>query len=738
LQTVQKVSARPGTAPPDVLAGAGPGSGVSGHALDLPAIERTLGLLARAVRQFHTYPPTSPLCVDAVMACHEALQTITRDRVSLRLTQTSVIVDDISLGAGTVIEHELTRRLYRHKVASVELDTGATPRDLTRFSIDLVDETQDTETTFAERLAEHGVDTIVPAMAERPAVLDLGAAPPEARDLVEHERRRQDALALTEAPATYLYPPDKGWVRFDPSQALDSVSLLDLVVLVDDPAEVASMLVQLTGDDGGPGEQGRSPLERKYSDVTMLFSALDPRLAQVMFGKLARAVLKLEPDSRNDLLQRAILPGLLDGKPDGRVLSEFPDIDLAESVCLLLDLETAAPEVLSAALGRLDLSTDRRAALAPLIEKRMQGGRGAAREAADPGDVSGVERHAQNLIKISTGGADYSEFAAFDLSMDAQAQATVTRVKNGIAETDLPIAQLQCLAQLARIERNPTVVEAVVRRSLGLLSALERDGRWQDLAQAVRAFAVLSGELRERRPDVADAISTVLSEFWTPGRLVSIAELQAQDDDGRAAVLSLARELGPALVPGFVALMTQASGQPGARAVADLMASIAAEVAPALAAEVGSCSTPAARAIARVLGHAGPGHEVVLGRLVQHQDVQVAREALRGLARMGTPGAAILVTRQMREATDDRRLAAEEALWQFAPTQLSGLLRELLRSREFVFGHPHAATRLIERAHQSKIRGLEDALAGLEALRFRIWSPALAQVGRKAREVRQA
>jgi hypothetical protein len=723
--------------PPEVRAGAGPGTGVSGHALDLPAIERTLSLLARAVRQFHTYPPTSPLCVDAVMACHEALQTISRDRVSVRLTQTAAIVDDLGLGAGTVTEHELTRRLYRHKVASLEIDTAASPRDLTRFSIDLVDETQSDETSFAERLTEHGVDTIVPAMAERPAVLDLGVAPPEARELVEHERRRQEHLALTDAPATYLYPPDKGWVRFDPSQALDSVSLLDLVVLVDDPAEVASMLVQLTGDDGTTGEPQRTALERKYSDVTTLFSALDPRLAQVMFGKLARAVLGLEPDRRNDLLQRAILPGLLDGKPDGRVLSEFPDIDLAESVCLLLDLETAAPEVLSAALGRLDLSTDRRAALAPLIEQRMQGGRIEKRDTADPGDVSGVERHARNLLQVSTGGADYSEFAAFDLSMDEQAQTTVTGVRDGIADTDLPIAQLKCLSQLARIERNPTIVEAVVRRSLGLLSALERDGRWQPLADAVRAFASLSGELRERRPDVADAISTVLSEFWTPGRLVAITEVQARDDEGRAAVLSLARELGPALVPGFVALMTQAGGQPGARAVAELMTSVAAEVAPALAAEAGSCSPAAARAIARVLGHAGPGHEVVLGRLVQHQDVQVAREALRGLARMGTPGAAVLVTRQLREATDDRGVAAEEALWQFAPAQRSGLLRDLLRSREFVFGHPQAAARVIERAQQTKIRGLEDALAGLEALRFRFWNPALAQVGRKAREVRQ-
>ena len=193
-------------------------------------------------------------------------------------------------------------------------------------------------------------------------------------------------------------------------------------MLVDDPADIATMLVRLTDDDLSGPDARQTALERKYSDVTRLFSALDPRLAQVMFGKLARAVLNLAPDRRNNLLQRTILPGLLDGDANGKVLRDFPDMDLAESICLLLDLETAAPEVLSAALNRLDLTTDRRAALVPLIEERMRTGRRGA-----PSDVSlgssGVERHARELIRIdATRETDFSEFAAFDLSMDAEAE----------------------------------------------------------------------------------------------------------------------------------------------------------------------------------------------------------------------------------------------------------------------------------------------------------------------------
>src|SRR5437867_8362769 len=38
---------------------------------DFAAVEEFLHLLARAVRQFHTYPTTSPMCADAIAACHK-------------------------------------------------------------------------------------------------------------------------------------------------------------------------------------------------------------------------------------------------------------------------------------------------------------------------------------------------------------------------------------------------------------------------------------------------------------------------------------------------------------------------------------------------------------------------------------------------------------------------------------------------------------------------------------------
>ena len=435
---------------------------------DFPAVEEFLQLLARAVRQFHTYPATSPLCTDAISACHKVLASLEgRDRLACRVTPRELIVDDIGIGAGTIVEHEIVRRLHRSHVAALDVDRIASQRDLSRFSTDVLrcDDLGKTKTTLAELLAEHGVETIAPHLAHRPEMLEVGTPLASRSDLVTRERRRRQALMAAAGPASYLYPPDKGWVRLDPSSIFDTISLVDLAILVDDPADIAAMLLRLTDDEAG-AESRDGALQQKFSDVATLLAALDPPLARVMFSKLARAVLDLGPERRTDLLRRTILPALLDGRADGAVLRDFPNVDLAESLCLLMDLETAAPELLTTALDRLDLPADRRQAVAPLMEAHLRGGDVAAAAKAGTREPD-IDRHVGRLIRVNpSAGKSFADFAAFDLSIDDQTTATLGRIQESIVRTDMPVAQLAFLLNLVRLEPNPALADAFLRRSL--------------------------------------------------------------------------------------------------------------------------------------------------------------------------------------------------------------------------------------------------------------------------------
>jgi hypothetical protein len=707
---------------------------------DLATAESFLHLLARATRQFHTYPSTSTLCTEAIAACHRAFTALeSRDRLVVRITPTELIVDEIGVGAGTIIEQELVQRLHRAHVATVDFDRAASPRDLARFCTDVVhaDELAKTTMTFAELLAEHGVETILPQMAHRPEVLEVGAPTASQSQLVEREHERQPGFAPG-APVTYLYPPERGWVRLDPAAKIDAVSLIDLAVLVNDPADLASMLLRLTGDEAPGGSSRAAALEQKLSDVATLFASLDPRLARVMFGKLSRAVLELEPERRKALLKRTVLPGLLDGRAEGAVLRDFPDINLAESLCLLLELETAASEVLTAALDKLELPEDRRQKVVPLIDAQLRGD--AASDSSEGGrdKTAGLDQYARQLIRIkASDSTSFSEYAAFDLSIDARVSDAIAAVGTAIADTDLTLVQLRCLWNLTRLEPNPSVVEAFLRRGLALLVELERSSRWTDLTLAVAEYRQILQDLQHTRPDVADAIHKALAAFCSPDRVLGLAELSARDDEGRRIVNGLAEAFGTALVPSLVVLLDDRAVHAKIRPLVPLMCEYSHLFAPALVSWLGQCDVSATRTIIRVLGFAGKGYEAQVAAAVEHRDEQTRREALRALARIGTPQAAALVTQQVRAGNPASRAAAEEALWHFVPQQTAQRVRELLGSRDFVLQNPAIAARLLDRAAQAGTDGLEPVLAELSGLRFRFWNPALVRVANKARELRE-
>jgi hypothetical protein len=711
--------------------------GMSGHETavgSLPHVEDFLLRLARAVRYFHTYPTTSPLCADAIASCHSALAALDHsDRLAFRVTPHELVVDDVGIGAGTIIEQELVRRLHRSGVAALDIVRTASPRDLTHLceSVIRCNGKRD-ETAFADLLVELGVDTIVGRMARRPEVLNLGLPPAPLRDLVDHDQRRRRA-APAAGPVDYLYPPEKGWIRLDPAANLATVSLLDLAILVNDPADMATMLLRLTDDDPAGAVAADQALEQKFADVAMLFAALDGHVARVMFAKLARAVLAIDADRRDALLRRTILPGLLDGRPDGHVLRDFPDPDLAESLCLLLDLETAAPEVVGAALHKLDLPAGRRQSVAALVDEHLNRGTAMkpATPARDPGD-----RYIRRLVQVDANpGANFAEFAAFDLSIDDHTADAIAAARQSIATTDLTLAQLDCLRRLVRLEPNPGLAKSFMARALDLFGELDDAARWHDLADAATSFRRLTYELKETRPDVAETVECALEQHWTGSRVLTLLALQQRDPEGRATVRLLVDAFGSSIASGFVAVLGDATLQAAAPSLVSLMCDNALVLAPSLVRSLRREHPAAARAIVRVLGFAGIGYEIAISEQLASGDEQLVRASLRALARIGTSRAAALVAFQIHAGGPAAR-AAEEALWHFPAALTTLQLRDLLSRRQFVLQNPDVAARLMDRAAQSDTGDLGGVLDDLEALRFRVWNPDLVRLALKARGLR--
>jgi hypothetical protein len=689
------------------------------------AIPDCLQLLARAIQQYRTYPANSPLCRAAIESAHQAIRQLSEDGLAFRVTPRQVLAGDQPV-AGSLIEQEIARRLNAASIAEVTIDRAVSLRELSHFAADLVacSLQPQGDSRLVDRLAEHGVDHITLRPAYRPEVLPV-AAPSEAVSqflAVERERRAQHLTAG--GHAAHLYPPEKGWVCVDPSTTLPSVSLIDLALLADDPADLARMLVRLTNDDDVDDSDRGAALTQKFSDVSRLFSALDPRLARVMFSKLARAVLDLESDRRQALLRRTILLSLLDRGVDGTVLRDFPDVDLAESLCLLLDLETAAPDVVTTALARLELDRERVDAVLPLIDQRLQR-RGLER------DELSLDAHARRLVRIDhRGSRSFSEFSAFDLSLDEAAEQAVRGVREGLDRADLASDRLSCLWHLIRLEPNPDRVRSYVVRAQPLLLELTRQARWVEVSDWLSRLRDLADASGETRPDVAAVLQVELTALCGPELIAAIVQLADGGEEERATAGRLVASIGAGMGP---VLLTAMARDRRSRGIVDLLCEHARLLAPSLAPALGQIDDATDRVIARVFGCAGPGYEDALAGLLASRDEQTVREALRGLARIGTPKAAARVGAELRTRRDRLAAAAEQTLWQFPPAEAQREARACLGRRDFVLARPEVAARLLDRLSQAGTSGMEEMLRATSGLQYRFWNPSLSRLGRKAR-----
>jgi hypothetical protein len=250
-------------------------------------------------------------------------------------------------------------------------------------------------------------------------------------------------------------------------------------------------------------------------------------------------------------------------------------------------------------------------------------------------------------------------------------------------------------------------------------------------------LARLVDELRNPRPDVADAISAALETYFDSARIGRLLAMHEAGGTERAAAAAIVTAVGTGLATPLFERLKAAERHTLERSLTQLLCDQASILAPGLVKHVGEGTPSATAVLVRVLGFAGPGYEEAISSQLAHPDDAVVREALRALARIGSDAAASAVGAVVRQGVARTQGLAEEALWHFPPEQARAQLLELLGHRAFVMASPKTVGRLIDRAGRSRDHGLEQVLTDLRPLRFRFWNPALRRVGARAHALLQ-
>jgi hypothetical protein len=681
---------------------------------EIGGIAEAIGSLARAVQRLRIYPPSSPICADAVDSCLAALAALPVETVEIRVAPSQLFVGP-DLIPGPVAITELAERLFRADVEELSLGPGADPKEVMRFCRQLAtwDRRSDHHASFAEMLSELGVDSITARSANKLEVLEIEVISSERLAQLAEERARRAPEDQLEGETRH-----QAWVQVDTDCDLDSIDLVDLAFLVENQGDLARVLHDIA-EGGAESVTGAAALGEGVAELVDLYSSLSPRVSDQRFEDLAKTLMTLDEDTRRRLTQDVLLPDLLETGRAARLLRLLPDEEILEGVRTLGTLEVGAPGLVNLAFGRLALSEERNERLTDALLGSLASG-----------DVGFDEEPAPSPL-LSVDGSehrDLREYTAFELAVDAEAAARLTEVKAGVDATDEAAETLRCCANLVRHVRNPDHVAEIMERVQEMLSPLISTDT-STAAAAIEELRAAADSVREYSPEVAESVDGLLLALCSPEFLQTQARGWIDQSLSESESRELLLALGPAAVGGVLSFLEDEPVRAIRRRMVDFMCDNAAALSPGLVPHLGDERWTVVRNVLRILGFAGPGHEEEIAPLVGHPEERVVREALLALARIGSPKAAELVVVRLEDRSPERRAMAEESIRAF-PVEI-GLVhaRRLLADRGFVSRYPLVARSLVSRFVSGGTPECEDILRPLLSLRFRLWSPQLMALG---------
>jgi hypothetical protein len=423
-----------------------------------------------------------------------------------------------------------------------------------------------------------------------------------------------------------------------------------------------------------------------------------------------------------------VLPGLLEGRADGRLLRHFPDLELADSLSLLLDLQVAAPEMLRTAFERLDLPSERQERMKPIIDERVAARRRETR-ATDDLRPGAIDRLADGGIRVEGTGKDFRTFTTFDLSLDPATRDALGNIAAGVDATDLTLARLTCARDVLAVEANPEVTAGLVALAGRLLGEIESRKDWLAYAALVSSFGALAQSAHEERPEVADQVRAMLAALATSDLCLQLAHLAEASPDSSGQAAAMFAALGPGAGPSIADALGRADDRMR-RALVKLAADQAPILTPrccrpSLAPDRSSCAT-----WCRSSGTSDPAWNRRWRRWWRTPTSGWRAKPAGRWRGSGRP-------RRSRQCPRPSHAAGATTRW---PKRRSGDFRpaardearRLLGDRDFVRRQPGVARALLARFAEGDARQAAALARPLASLRFHLWRPSLMRLGQMA------
>jgi len=712
-------------------------------------VEDFLKSLVKTAKILHFYPENNPMGQIALKECLQHLSELeTKQGITFAVTSENLFFEEASLSGDHPGLHHLTRQLYVFGIDKLTIERNISEKEMRNFCWILGMNPRELARKggISNVLSEEGIKHIRVVESGPPRIIETEEAFTKfLADIISRRKQEiQESLSQKQTARRYVTRQPRIAVKIDADLDLTSLPVDEINRLIDDHQRLSHLLSDLSRHEEDPKKWGKL-VGQKFIEIQQILEIFDSRQKSEVFQRIARSIVKMSPEIKEQLICNSLLPALLENQEEGEILRFLSDFDLVRALTSLSKVGISLPRAFAQALDNLHLPERRKSSILPLLENELKK-RGHQIDDIPPFqakkrdiEIMDLENQSQNFTKgrISFGvSSDWLQ--NLDITLNSRDRELLKSLQLQLNKIDPVKTELQCLFNLIQLERDLETCRGFADRISNLLTQLINRECWQDLAIWLSHLRAMAGDGSGKRSVTETLVREILSSLASGSlvqRLVKKYHLD-KDEERKKQYLDLLGDLGEFAIPVFIQILDSEEHLSVRRTVINIMLKLAPSYdANNLSSYISHPHWYVVRNIVWLLGRLGPGSENIIAQTFNYQHPKVVREAIRSLALIASPVAVEKIIFLLESENRLFRRMAAEHLAGLPGDILQPYAIRLLSRPDFLQKDIFVTLKLLEALEAMSGGDIVKLLRRLGRLRFLFWNWKFLLIGLRARKI---
>jgi hypothetical protein len=697
-----------------------------------------------AIKITQLYPETNPAIQQSLERARKKLLDFTskEDTLTLNIKKREIIFNSKPLLAKKEDANKLALKFYLLDIQKISLSPQISGQELRDFIYLLGQKVDDIKKDgdIVSVLQKLNINNIAITLAKKVKVIKEKEGADEDIEDIEEELEPDDIKEIENKLRDFDNNINYFQDIFLSVSHVESRHRRMLLGILENPSDFADLLVDISAQ-AIPAE-GQTKLEAQVefiqnaiNNLGEYIQELDAAEQERLFKKLAKVILSLKTELKEDLLQQKILPQLEKGSLESKILNYFPAIDLASALTSRIKLHSGASSIIYDALDNLTIPKERRNSIIELIRQKL------TMEKKNIEEFDILFKDIDLLTRPSSDAKDPDRLEFPEISYEYGPQEEknienkVEEYKQLVNKHEVIYTLLDLLPLIDNYQSFCVVVDKLGEKMDLFVSEME-------LNFTLRTVTVLKNEA-EKRKNISEKFSRKieralekLSSEEMVYKMADIAIEAEQESEEFQKIYEITNKLGTTAVRNLLKRLIIEESMTARKKIIQLLIELGKDYIDILGRNITHEKWYVARNIVHILGYYGPQALPYFKKVTRHPEFQVRKELIYALSQIKNAEATQMLISFLLEDDDKRthELVISQLGILSAQDSIDYLL-SILEQKEYLNKNPSLVLVIIKALGQIKAKAALEQLKTFTKVRWilkRFWLPVAWRIRRQA------